>query len=52
MSNVKVVKKSLKYSVIVKFINFDRKRLESRIIIVDGQPAIRIRGRIFTKIGK
>jgi len=46
----KTITKSLKYSVIVKFVNFDPKRYDSRIIVVDGALAIRIKDRVYTKI--
>jgi hypothetical protein len=46
----KRITKNLKYSVIVKFVNFKRKKVDTRIIIVDGVLAIRIGDRVYTKI--
>ena len=48
----KMIKKSLKYYVVVKYVNFDpgKYRSDSRIIIVDGALALRIGGRVYTKI--
>jgi len=46
----KVVTKSLKYSVVTKFINFDPIKYAQRVIIVDGKPAIRIKGRVYKMI--
>ncbi len=43
----KVVSKSLKYSVVSKFINFDPNKHAPRVIIVDGKAAIRIKGRMY-----
>lgn len=49
-SNLKVVSKSLKYSVVTKFVNFDPLKYAQRVIIVDGKPAIRIKGRVYKMI--
>lgn len=46
----KRVTKSLKYSVVAKFINFDPLKYTQRVIIVDGKPAIRIKGRVYKMI--
>jgi hypothetical protein len=48
----KIITKSLKYSVASRFINFDPTKYTSRIIIVDGAPAIRIRKKIYTRLNK
>ena len=40
----------MKYSVISKFINFDPDKYASRVIIVDGRAAIRIKGRVYKMI--
>jgi len=48
--NSKTVTKSLKYSVVTKFINFDPIKYAQRVIIVDGKPAIRIKGRVYKMI--
>ena len=44
------VTKTMKYSVATKFVNFDPNMFASKIVIVDGQPALLIKGRIFKKI--
>jgi hypothetical protein len=46
----KAVTKSLKYSVITRFVNFDPLKYAQRVIIVDGKPAIRIKGRVYKMI--
>jgi len=46
----KTINKSLKYSVISKFINFNPNKYASRVIIVDGKAAIRIKDRIYKMI--
>jgi len=48
--NSKVINKSLKYSVVSKFINFDPDKYSQRVIIVDGKAAIRIKGRVYKMI--
>jgi hypothetical protein len=49
-TNSKTVTKSLKYSVAAKFINFDPIKYAQRVIIVDGKPAIRLKGRVYKLI--
>ncbi len=44
------VQKSLKYSVKAKFVNFDPKKFGSKIIIVNGTPALKIKDKIYVKI--
>lgn len=46
----KVINKSLKYSVVSKFINFDPLKYAQRVIIVDGKAAIKIKGRVYKMI--
>jgi hypothetical protein len=51
-TNQRVIAKSMKYSVITKFVNFDPNKFASKVIIVDGAPAIRIRKKIYTRLNK
>ena len=46
----KVINKSLKYSVVSKHINFNPEKYASKVIIVNGQAAIRIKGRVYKMI--
>jgi hypothetical protein len=46
----KVINKSLKYSVVSKFINFNPDKYAQRLIIVDGKAAIKIKGRYYKMI--
>lgn len=46
----KVINKNLKYSVVSKFINFDADKYASKVIIVDGKPALKIKGRMYKMI--
>lgn len=43
----KVVNKTLRYSVVKKFINFNPDKYAHRVIIVDAKAAIRIKGRMY-----
>jgi len=42
--------KSLKYSVVTTFINFDVEKHRPNIIIVNGALAIRLKGNLYTKM--
>ena len=46
----KVVTKSLKYSVVSKFVNFNPEKYAPELIIVDGKAAIKIKGRVYKMI--
>ena len=46
----KVITKSLKYSIITQVVNFNPNKYTPRTIIVDGSLAVRLKGRVFTKI--
>lgn len=48
--DLKVINKSLKYSVVSKFINFNPDKYTQKIIIVDGKAAIQIKGRYYKMI--
>ncbi|KKS98765.1 MAG: hypothetical protein UV74_C0003G0009 [Candidatus Woesebacteria bacterium GW2011_GWB1_43_14] len=47
---VKVIRKNSEYGVVVTFIDFDPKNAGPRIVFVNGHPAIKLKGRIYTKI--
>lgn len=44
------VTKSLKYSVITTFVNFDANKHQPNVIIVNGMPAIKLKKNIYTKL--
>jgi hypothetical protein len=46
----KLINKSLKYSVVSKHINFNPDKYASKVIIVDGEAAIKIKGRVYKMI--
>jgi hypothetical protein len=46
----KVINKSLKYSVVSKFVNFNPDKYAPKVIIVDGNAAIKIKGRVYKMI--
>lgn len=46
----KIVQKQMKYSVMSKIVNFDPAKFGSKIIIVNGTPAIKIRDKVYVKI--
>lgn len=46
----KVKQKQMKYSVVIKIVNFDPTKFGSKIIIVNGTPAIKIREKVYVKI--
>jgi len=47
---IKAVTKSMKYSVVSRFINFDPDKYAQKVIIVDGKPAIHISGRMYKMV--
>lgn len=48
----KTLTKNLKYSIITTFVNFNPKKYYPRTIIVNGSLAIRLKGRVYTKVGR
>jgi hypothetical protein len=45
----KVIRKNSEYAVVSTFIDFDPKNAGPRIVIVDRQIAVKLKGRIYTQ---
>jgi len=45
-----VISKGLKYSVVTTVINFHPEKFSSQTIVVNGSLAVRLKGRVYTKI--
>jgi hypothetical protein len=49
LGGVKIIRKNSEYAIVVSFIDFDTKNAGPRIVIVDRQPAYKLKGRIYTQ---
>ena len=50
MPKSKAITKSMKYSVVTTFVNFNPAKFRPRTIIVNGTVAIHLKGNVYTKM--
>ncbi len=48
--NPRVIIKSTQYSIITRVVNFEPTKYSSKTIIVDGKPAVLVKGRIYIEL--
>lgn len=49
-TNPRVLVKNMKYSIVTKYVNFNPNLFSSKTIVVDGKPAVHLKGRVYTEV--